>query len=406
MRIPYPYRNDDQDFLTIPALKTLCDKYGLPTDGNRIELITRIEGYANQNRANEISVLKELDSILKIGIKTCILRKIKPIDVDVPEIVMQRLIDLFGENPDHFLCSYNPGKDLTLNRYDIEFDEDDNINGIEFVYSIELLRRQNTFDNTGIQVFYPIHVYIDCKKGFVIARGKSISSLFYVLDGLEIKSQNKTSVEKVLKKAIGEVCDKLNICMEDSTTQKYCFKKTIFNMLNEYAKTPKAIRDKMDIVKTESKAYINDIFTKLGIWKTVTLLDDAKYDLEIFVEKYISITYPDKEIFITDRDAYPIKFAAEDNEFTKIQESSSAEEPLQRKKAFFDSKKAIYSDGLCDKICLCHKSEKEKYYGEKTFNVAIYLSVCDCVVKFNRFVREGDIQNVLSRIIQLYNIQE
>lgn len=406
MIIPFPYRNDDQDFLTIPALKTLCDKHGLQTDGNRIDLIQRIEEYANKNKENERNILAELDYILKIGIKTCIVRKIKPIDANIPELIIQKIITVFGENPNEYLCRYVPGKDLTLNRYEMKYNVDGSIKEIEFVYSIELIRRQNALEYTGVQVYYPIHISIDFTRGFIIARGKTISSLFYVSDGLSINYKSKTSVEKLLKKSIDEIIEKLNVFQEDPSIQKVCFKRTIFNLLNEYAKTPKVIRDKMDTVKDESIEYIYNVFSKLGIFRTISLLNDAKYDLEIFVEKYISITYPDRDVFISDRMAYPIKFAAEDNEFTKIQESSSGEEPLQRKKAFFDSKKAIYSEGLCDKICLCHKSEREKYFGDKNFNVAICLSGNDCMVKFNRFVKEGDIQNVLSRIIQLYNVQE
>ena len=81
------------------------------------------------------------------------------------------------------------------------------------------------------------------------------------------------------------------------------------------------------------------------------------------------------------------------------------DEPLQRKKAFFDSKKAVYTDKKCDKICLCYKTIPKTYYNEKKYNVIITIYKEMFCIKFSRFVKEGDIQNVLSGIIQLYNVQ-
>lgn len=407
MLIPAPYRDEDQDYITVPALKTLCNKYNLSTEGNRIDIILRIEEYSKHHNEFEDELQRDIDNILKEGIKTCVLSKIMIPEVLDAKFWTNKLIRTFGGLGTNHLCNVVPQKEITLVNYTFVTNEKEDIVSIEFVFHIELLRSKGTYYTSGIQVFYPIHVCVDFEKGFIVGRAKTTSLLFRVDDGLQINPSRKTSTEAIIKETLSIVLDKLNIEKEDGTIQKNAFKRTIFNILDTYTKTPPEIKKKMREVQVECNEFVDTVFKKLGISETITIMSEAKYDLQIFVEKYISVTYKDKSVFIEDREAYPVRFLSKDNELTTIQESSAGiEDPLQSKRAFFDSKKVVYTDKKCDKLSLCHKSKRELYYGEKPFVASIYLSGCDCAVKFNRFVKEGDIENVLSRIIQLYNVQK
>ncbi len=409
MRIPAPYRTEDQDYIVVATLKTLCKRYGLSTEGNRIDLIERIEEYSGVNAQNEEQVLNDIDDALKIGMKTCVLRKISHLEIDNVELINNSIIRNFGNRDNQYLCNYVPTRDITLVNYEVRVNEDGHVDSIEFTFCVELLRARSSYTVSGVQVFYPIHITVDNINNFVIGRAKTTSSLFRKEAGLNINSGLSTSTEKLIKEAMDIVLKKLNIQREDATMQRRALKRTIFNILDEYTKTPPIIQNKIDMLTNECNEFARDIFVKLSILTQGEVYKDAKYDLSIFIEKYASITYSDKSIFKTDRMAYPIRFFAQDNEFTKIQETSAGfDDPLQGKKAFFDSKKSVYTDKKCDKICLCHKAyidEESKFYSKNDFNVIIYLSGNDCACKFNRFVREGDIQNVLSRIIQLYDVQ-
>lgn len=406
MLIPAPYRDEDQDYITVPALKTICNKYNLSTEGNRIDIILRLEEYSRKHVEYEEEIQKDLDATLKEGIKTCVLYKIAFPEILDATFWENKLAKEFGVQSSNHLCNVAPKKEITLVNYNFTLNEQ-MITSIEFVFHIELLRSKGTYYTSGIQVFYPIHVSVDFINGFVIGRGKTTSLLFKVDDGLQINPKRKTSTESIIKEAMNSVLYILNIKKEDSIVQKMAFKRTIFNILDEYTKTPPEIKKKMREVRGECNEFVDTIFKKLGIAETITIMPEAKYDMQIFVEKYISVTYRDKTVFTENRLAYPVKFLSKDNELTTIQESSSGmEDPLQSKRAFFDSKKVVYTDKKCDRLSLCHKSRKELYYGERPFVASIYLSGCDCAVKFNRFVKEGDIKDVLSRIIQLYNVQK
>lgn len=76
MKIPYGYRTEDIDYLTLPPIKTFCKENGLGTNLNREDLLNQIEEFSEKSDINEIKVKKWLDETLKIGIKTCLVSKV------------------------------------------------------------------------------------------------------------------------------------------------------------------------------------------------------------------------------------------------------------------------------------------------------------------------------------------
>lgn len=119
MRIAEPYRNEDNNFITLPALKTICNNLKLKTNCNRMELIEEVENYANKNSQNKVLALQQLDVVLKEGIKTCIIVKINPLKCVEVEEISKILLNTIGENPEHYLCDFIPNKELGLVKYNL-----------------------------------------------------------------------------------------------------------------------------------------------------------------------------------------------------------------------------------------------------------------------------------------------
>lgn len=70
--IPYTFANEDESYITIPALKRFArekKKEDLKTTLDRPQLIQDIENYANQSPEKEEEVLDWLDHVLIEGIK-------------------------------------------------------------------------------------------------------------------------------------------------------------------------------------------------------------------------------------------------------------------------------------------------------------------------------------------------
>lgn len=406
MRIAEPYRNEDNNFITLPALKTICNNLNLKTNCNRLGLIEEIEGYANRNPQNKVLVLQQLDKVLREGIKTCVITKIDPVKFTEFEEISSILLRTVGENPEQYLCDYAPSTELGLVKYELKANENNHVQSIEFTFCMELLRRTSNFSSTGVQLFYPVHVTVDIDNGFVIGRAKTTSALFYKINEFEIIPNQSTTTEKIIDIAIGKVIDAIQAKRYSPVLCKMAFQKTIFNILETFTTTPAVIREMVKRRESDYKKFVNDIFIKMELGGKIDLYEEAMSDIAIFIEKLASVSYPNKKIFIMDREAYPIKFTTLDSEFTKIQESTaSVEEPLQGKKAFFDSKKVLLEDRKCDKLTLCYSSEPVLYYGKEPFIVSFLMYKSNLEMKFNRFMREDEIQNVLSRIIQMYNVQ-
>ena len=110
------------------------------------------------------------------------------------------------------------------------------------------------------------------------------------------------------------------------------------------------------------------------------------------IEKYFSITYPNKEIFTTGRTAYPLRIAATDEEESKVDQRSAKEDPLQSKAVFFDNKKMIQKSQKCDGIIFMFERKLEL---DKYFKVRFIIKKDYCLIKFTEYTEEVNIQNVL-----------
>ena len=104
--------------------------------------------------------------------------------------------------------------------------------------------------------------------------------------------------------------------------------------LRDIQRTPNEIVDLIEGKKAEINSVVDTIMNQICNLRTA-YKEDVESNVLNMVEKYFSISYPDKQIFIKDREAYPLKLNATDEEDSKVEQTAAMEEPLQIKSYLF-----------------------------------------------------------------------
>lgn len=121
-------------------------------------------------------------------------------------------------------------------------------------------------------------------------------------------------------------------------------------------------------------SFINSVFNELGLKEKNKT--KAKEDLDILIEKFISINGNMEKIFKEDREAYLIKISSDDIlQMTRIDTASIGKRPLQCTDTFFDGKKSILSTRECKILHLCY-NRKRKYLDSFTVQMKFCFYGC------------------------------
>lgn len=342
--VPYTFANEDESYITVPALKRFArekKKEDLKTTVDRPQLIQDIENYANQSPEKEEEVLDWLDQVLVEGIKDV---QIKLIDdesftasfVNQDEFVEKVLEPLIVNKTNRHL---NKGYTDSLGVFRYEITNESVFGRRIRLYMGKLLC---TFDKKhgAATVPYPIAVDVYCDEGMIVARAKSKSGLYKYEENFVLEKATPTKSEKETASAIKWVAEKLVLNTRKSFEAETVFKSQLYNMLEKYTKTPTEIIDLMNAKKTEIDGVVETVMHQICNLRTA-YREDVKSNVLNMVEKYFSISYPNKQIFIKDREAYPLKLNATDEEDSKVEQTAALEEPLQSKAIFFDNKKNV-----------------------------------------------------------------
>ena len=238
--------------------------------------------------------------------------------------------------------------------------------------------------------------YLD--KKLIFGRAKSKTNIHTVSSENIDEMGFNTSTDNLIIQAVEYVEKSLNANKIDKEEYIESVKKSIYNILEKYTFTPEAIENKIAEMDEYINSFINTTLDMLEINDPINF-NKAKEDMKIFIEKYISINIKDKDIFINDREAYPYKLIATDSEMTKVEETTTSYEPLQCKEKFFDNKKSIKYEGTCDGIFLVYARKQKGNFSTNNFRAKISVKRKFCCVRFEAYVIEEDIDNVLSNII-------
>lgn len=403
-KFPATFGDKYENYITVPDLKLFaCDTDGIDfkSDDNRNELIEKIEKYANQSSECEDFVKIWGDRIIKEGIKDIYIRYVETTEstetyLQSPELLYQELDELvYNKNNKHYFgLEGNYESDLKLVKYD-SIQEGD-VTAICF-YFFKYITIVDKLDSKS--VIYPIMVDVYLEESVIIARAKSKSNMhLYKADGEDDDMRLSTNVKKELSNATKRVSEilKLRVCQKSKALSK--FKHQLYYLLIKYTETPEEIKNIVAGKQRERDQliafFMNDVCEIED-----TLNQSVSFDVDNMIEKYFSITYPDKEIFIKGKDAYPLKLTSSDEEDSRVQQTSAEDQPLQSRSVFFDNKKMIQENESCDGIYFMFQRKTPKYRG-KYFPVKIEANDNYCAVKFPEYVKEEDIDYVLFSIIQ------
>ena len=406
--VPYTFANEDESYITIPALKRFAREKkneDFKTTVDRPQLLQDIENYANQSPENEAEVLDWLDQVLVEGIKDV---QIKLIDdesfttsfIDQDEFVEKVLEPLIVNKTNRHL---NKGYTESLGVFRYEITNESVFGRRIRLYMGKLLC---TFDKKhgAATVPYPIAVDVYCDAGIIVARAKSKSGLYKYEEDFVLEKATPTKLEKETAAAIKWVAEKLVLNTRKSFEAETVFKSQLYDMLEKYTKTPTEIINLMDAKKTEIDGVVETVMHQICNLRTA-YREDVKSNVLNMVEKYFSISYPNKQIFIKDREAYPLKLNATDEEDSKVEQTAALEEPLQSKAIFFDNKKMLQKSRACDGVTFMF-ARLNTMYCSRQFKVKIVVNKDYCMLKFTEYTMEEDIIHVLFSLIGTTGLAE
>ncbi len=399
--IPHTFLKDD--YIQNPIIKRFCDDHELEVFETRVELIKAFERYASEDESKYSESLKWVLGVLKEGSKEFCYRKVYDISPTLknPVLLKEFMQKLFPDCPFKNLIDYKNTHYSTLIDYEIKVNEQNEVIVLSMTFS-QLVLEGYERNKTGEETIYPVFIDIYFDAGFVVSRAKAKSTIYEWTESELLTNDNHIETKKLMCGLINDILEKFELKSEYNVKKvRNTVSQMLYTLYNKYSFTPEDVVSKIHSVRDIYESFTEKIFTNLDL--AYDNLTNAIQDIEIFVEKYISINGNNEDIFKKDRDAYLVKVVSDDaQDMTKIDTTSAKVKPLQCTEAFFDSKKTIIKNKKCDKLHLCFKREKSKYFGNSPFCVQ-FGAVQNCgFLKTGQYAEEGDIRNVLQTIFENY----
>lgn len=404
--IPASFKNNNNDYITLPVIKRFIKNLNqqgekIPISLPRETLMERIETYANKSVENKEKVLQWIDDCICEGIKDIYLNygELSP-EIEIlfssEQKAKQYINHKIAPTAKRHVCqnSYNSEFNLVNATY-----ESTNKRKLKFIYCKKLYMLNDT-TNSAIAIDYPVIAEYYLDSSFLLIRAKPKANLYEYYEGdFSQEKADKTSSPKQADLVKKLIIDLLHIQNSNVNVISSKLKNKIFLLLDKLSSTPKEIQD----IMTKNEDLVLDTTEKIRkiCNAPITNETDIKADLSNIIEKYLSINWKDKDIFIKDREAYPLSLAATDEEDSKVEQKAGADEPLQTKAIFFDNKKMIYKNKGCDGVTFKWQRINPLEFSDKYFKVKIRADkMGHCTFKFMEYTPEEDIENVIFSIIE------
>lgn len=392
--MPDAFKEENEDYVTIPVLKKFIRKSGEISGRLSVErksLINYVVDYANTSLSAEHEVADWVDCVAKEGIKDVYIKKINieqsgKLMNNVNEVA--KLVEpLLGNIENRHFCCNNYDDELKLVRCDISENE-------PICYSFYFGKMVFIYDGKKMLKarLYPIFIDLYPEQEMIVGRAKPKQNMFIYNNG-KFNEDNMISLdsESEIMRAIDCVSNLLNIKTKSTLFVKNNFKEKLYELLEQYTTTPNEINQLISENRIKIESVIKTISRDIC---KLNCTDDLEQDICNLVEKYFSITYPNKKIFMDGRAAYPLRIAATDEEESKVDQRSCKEDPLQSKAVFFDNKKMIQKNKKCDSIFFMFQRILSNKLDD-FFKVRFIVKRDYCLLKFTEYTEEVDIQNVL-----------
>lgn len=400
--IPISFRDKNEPYFVIESLQKFCKNNNLKTTLDKVELINEIVEFANLNDENENNVLSWIDKSLKEGIKKVIVTTIlnsRELMNKSKEEWKELIYEKFNRNESMYIINGKHTENIELCGYNF-IENKNKVEKVSLTYTV-LLKEEK---NRGVisKIIYPIFIDVDLKNKYIIGRAKSKTKIYrFKKEDVDDENLISTTYEKMINEAISKTMLGLNLEEESKDLRTHKFKGIIHSIVAECTKTPDDILKLLSSEENNIKSFVEKFFLRKGInFIKNKNLESAIEDINVFMEKYISINYEDKGVFTSDRYAYPIQISATDSDFSSVDESTCGDKPLQCTPIFFDNKKLIQREKKCDNVEMVFKREPEYFFTAKSFPVILEVKRNRMYMDFRKYTLEEDIENVLSRVIR------
>lgn len=391
--MPDAFKENNEDYITIPVLKEFIrNKKEINTrlTVDRKTLMDHVIKYAESsiNAAEEVS--EWIDRVVKEGIKDVY---VKTIDIKESKDAIydwesiERVVAplLSNVRKEHF-CGNQYNDRLKLIKVEESVDNGNKYYSFYFGKMVFIYDGKNALKAR----LYPVFVDVYPEIGIIVGRAKPKQNMFIYNNG-NFDENNAISLdsESEIMGAIDILTDLLKIKTKRTLFVKDDYKEKLYNLLERYTTTPPEIERLILDNKSRIDGIIDVIADEIC---DLNYTEDLQQDMYNLIEKYFSITYPNKEIFMAGRSAYPLRIAATDEEESRVDQRSAKEDPLQSKAVFFDNKKMIQKSKKCDSISFMFEKNWEE---NNFFKVRFIIKKDYCLMKFTEYTEEVDIQNVL-----------
>lgn len=391
---------DTEEYLQIPIMRKFLSDHDLKLDGNKPDLISKIEQYASENPQNTKEVEEWLMKIIREGTKEICYRRIfgiKPEHRSV-EYIDNKIKEKYPNCPMKSILDYENTGVSNLIEYDIIKDQNNQVSKVTFTFSSFLL--QGNLNENGENVIFPVFIELLLDEEFIISRAKAKSTLFEFDDDNQfLISDDKINTMDYAVKFIDELLALFELkSNKDKHTVVSNIHKMLYRIYTQYTFTPEDVEKKVESQKELISGFIGKLFEALNL--DVRNKPKAVSDAKILAEKYISINGENEDIFKNDRDAYLIKVTSDDEQaLSKIDASSVKSVPLQCTEVFFDSKKAVVDSKTCRRLYLVFKRKGNiKFPKNNLLTVQLGTHNNFGYVKLLNYAEECDIQNVLQAV--------
>lgn len=412
-KIPDTYYQNNEDYITLPAIRRFVDAH---PDGKfrrtaiRKELLDDILSYAEQSDECAEAVLSWIDEVLQEGIKDIYLQY-APLPEEMELLfttqagIEKHLRAYTSSTLNQHMCMNQYGKDYVL--VSAVYSKDEYGRRITFTYC-KKLHIYDRIKHSSKPIDYPVTADYFLDQYWLLVRAKPRSNLYlYEPDGFNLEVAETTTTEKEIHSVMYLVGRILGVEIQKNAGKSATtglLKNKIFNLLDKYSQTPTEIAAVISAHDEQVKGIFSTIQNICTIPDLCTLpkqmQEDVVGDISNIIEKYLSINWRNKEIFIKDRDAYPIRISATDEEESKVEQTAASTEPLQTKALFFDNKKMLYKSRSCDGATFRWTRKKPISLQNPYFCVRIAVNPKgECVFKFSEYTAKEDIENVVFSII-------
>lgn len=401
--INYSFVNNEDNYIVNPVIRKFCKEHKLISPSIRQEGLNAINKYAGESSANNAKVNEWVNVIIKEGIKHIYLRKFYFESEGMYNNINFWKMFINKEFQNRKMQDVNNSAYST----DIKIQKVEAVESNGLVTMIKFNLSIFLYEYTSLlsakKILYPIFIDLDLQNKLIIARAKSKSKLFLIKSetgSLEERFGSKTTTEKLILQSIDILKEKVGFNLELINISIDRFYKAYYKILKSLTSTPEGIKNQIEGEDNNIKNYVKDIFEHNHI-SSNAFFEDAVQDQKLFLEKYISISCLNRNIFTEGKQGYPIKLIATDSEFTRIEETSADKKPLQCKASFYDYKKVINRQRVCDGMYLLYNRINTMYFGKEPFIIKLQTNLKGYgFIRIEEYVEEGDIQNVLSGIIK------